>query len=77
VPNFADRDGQAGYTDWSDIGENIAAGYPTPESVVAGWMASPGHRENILSAQFTEIGVGMANGGGSYGMYWTEEFGTR
>jgi uncharacterized protein YkwD len=77
VPNFADRDGQAGYSDWSSIGENIAAGYPTPEAVVAGWMASPGHRENILSPQFTELGVGVASGGDKFGTYWTEEFGTR
>jgi uncharacterized protein YkwD len=77
VPNFADRDGQAGYTNWTNIGENIAAGYPTPEEVVAGWMASPGHRANILSPQFTEMGVGMVIGGGQYGTYWTQEFGTR
>jgi uncharacterized protein YkwD len=77
VPDFADRDDQAGYTDWTDIGENIAAGYPTPEAVVASWMASPGHRANILSPRFTEIGVGMTAGGGVYGTYWTEEFGTR
>ena len=77
VPNFADRDGEAGYTDWTSIGENIAGGYPTPEAVVAGWMASPGHRENILSARFTESGIGVASGGGQSGMYWTQEFGTR
>ena len=77
VPNFADRDDAAGYADWTNLGENIAAGYPTPEAVVAGWMASPGHRANILSSQFTEIGIGIANGGGQYGTYWTQEFGTR
>jgi uncharacterized protein YkwD len=77
VPNFADRDGQAGYTDWTTIGENIAGGYPTPEAVVAGWMASPGHRDNILSPQFTEIGIGVAASGGQLGTYWTEEFGAR
>src|SRR5579859_1055153 len=76
VPDFADRDAQAGYTDWTDIGENIAAGYPTPEAVVAGWMASPGHRANILSPNFSEIGVGVAQGG-QFGTYWTEEFGSR
>ena len=77
VPNFADRDGQAGYADWTDIGENIAAGFPTPEAVVDSWMASPGHRANILSSQFTEIGVGMTSGGGQYSTYWTQEFGAR
>jgi uncharacterized protein YkwD len=76
VPNFADRLGQVGYTGWAAIAENIAAGYPTPEAVVAGWMASPGHRANILEPSYTEIGVGMVTGG-SYGTYWTEEFGSR
>src|SRR5438132_14356473 len=66
VPNFADRDAQAGYTGWNAIGENIAAGYPTSEAVVSGWMASPGHRANILSSRFTEIGIGLVSGGGKF-----------
>jgi uncharacterized protein YkwD len=77
TPDFVDRDAAAGYTDWSSIGENIAAGYPTPEAVVAGWMASPGHRANILSPNYTEIGIGVAEGGATYGSFWTEEFGSR
>lgn len=47
----------AGYS-WSTAGENIAAGYGTPAAVVAGWMASPGHRANILDGDFRELGVG-------------------
>ncbi|WP_353947542.1 CAP domain-containing protein [Sporolactobacillus sp. Y61] len=54
-------------------GENIAAGQKTPEEVVQGWMNSPGHRANILNANFTTIGVGFVEGG-SYGTYWTQEF---
>lgn len=77
VPNFADRAAQAGYTGWNSLGENIAAGYPTPEDVVKGWMNSPGHRANILSPKFTEMGVGLVSGGGAYGSYWAEEFGAR
>jgi uncharacterized protein YkwD len=77
VPNFGDRALQAGYTGWSALGENIAAGYPTAEAVVSSWMNSPGHRANILSAKFTEIGVGMVSGGGKFGTYWAEEFGAR
>ena len=76
VPNFADRAGQSGYTGWSALGENIAAGYPTPEAVVAGWMNSPGHRANLLSPKYTEIGIGMVRGGGQFGMYWAQEFAT-
>lgn len=77
IPSIADRDGQAGYTGWTSLGENIAGGYSTPEAVVAGWMASTGHRKNILSPEFTEIGIGVASGGGKFGTYWTQEFGAR
>jgi len=52
-----DRMVDAGYF-WSFAGENIAAGYSTPEDVMAGWMGSAGHRANILSTGFREIGVG-------------------
>ncbi|MGI9149681.1 MAG: CAP domain-containing protein [Chloroflexota bacterium] len=76
VPNFVDRLGQAGYTGWSALGENIAAGYSTPDAVVAGWMASAGHRANILSPDYDELGVGVV-GGGPYRTYWTQEFGLR
>ena len=41
-------------------GENIARGQRTPQEVVNSWMNSPGHRRNILSQEFTEIGVGFA-----------------
>jgi uncharacterized protein YkwD len=77
VPDFVQRDSQAGYSGWTALGENIAAGYPTPEAVVAGWMASPGHRANILSPNFTEMGVGVSSALTSLGTYWTQEFGAR
>ncbi|WP_205168031.1 SafA/ExsA family spore coat assembly protein [Bacillus pakistanensis] len=54
-------------------GENIAAGQRTPQEVVQAWMNSEGHRKNIMSPTFTEIGVGYAKGG-SYGHYWTQMF---
>lgn len=40
------------------MGENIAAGYPNPESVTEAWMNSEGHRRNIMNSRFTKIGVG-------------------
>lgn len=58
---------------WSAAGENIASGYRTPESVMQGWMNSPGHKKNILSTKWTKIGVGYAKGGKS-GHYWTQWF---
>ncbi|MCA1053781.1 SafA/ExsA family spore coat assembly protein [Rossellomorea aquimaris] len=54
-------------------GENIAAGQRTPSEVVEAWMNSEGHRKNILSPTYTEIGVGYVKGG-SYGHYWTQMF---
>ena len=57
------------------IGENIAAGYQTPEEVVDGWMHSDGHRKNILYADFTELGVGYAYEENSqYKHYWVQIF---
>lgn len=64
-----DRITGAGYT-WSTYGENVAYGYATPEQVMAAWMASPGHKANILNCAFKEIGVGLAQPGG----YWTQDF---
>lgn len=76
LPDLADRLGRVGYADWRAIGENVAAGYATPESVVDGWMASPGHRANILSAAYAEMGVGyVADASSPYGTYWTVDFG--
>lgn len=40
--------------------ENIAKGYATLEVVVDGWMNNKGHRENILTEEFTHVGVGYA-----------------
>ena len=59
---------------YSMAAENIAAGYPSPEEVVEGWMNSDGHRANILGG-CEELGVGLALGG-SYGYYWTQCFAT-
>lgn len=55
--SFGDRMTAAGYT-WNAGAENIAAGYTTPANVMAGWMASAGHRTNILSPLYRELGVG-------------------
>ena len=55
---------------YKTAGENIAKGYTTPQSVVNGWMNSPGHRANILNPSFTHIGVGYVQSGN----YWTQMF---
>jgi uncharacterized protein YkwD len=56
------------------IGENLAAGQHSPEEAFTDWMNSPGHRQNIMNEAFVEIGIGVRSGG-SYGLYWVQEFG--
>lgn len=57
--------GQAGYH-YIEAGENLARDFYTSDAVVAAWMNSPSHRENILNKDFQEIGVaevlGQLNG---------------
>jgi len=53
-------------------GENIAYGYKTAAHVMQDWMASPGHRENIMDKRFTHIGVGIYEKDGV--LYWSQEF---
>ena len=68
--SLRDRLTDAGYPTSTAIGENIASGYTTPITVVAGWMASTGHRDNILSTNFAYVGISRVNN------YWTNTFGS-
>lgn len=54
-------------------GENIAYGQRTAAEVMNAWMNSPGHRANILSSVYTEIGVGAAKKANGT-LYWTQMF---
>ncbi len=58
---------------FSAAGENIAYGQRTPAEVMRDWMNSPGHRNNIMSRSFTEIGVGLAKNKNGV-CYWTQQF---
>ena len=58
---------------YTTAGENIAMGQQTAASVMDGWMNSSGHKANILSKDFTEIGVGVAKDK-SGTIYWTQQF---
>ncbi len=51
----------AGYQ-YIKAGENLAYGFLTSSEAVTGWMNSPSHRENLLDADFSEVGFGFANG---------------
>jgi uncharacterized protein YkwD len=66
------------------IGENIAWGtgsFGTPRQTMNGWLHSTGHRENILTAAYAELGVGYLPGqtfqGWSGATLWSQEFGLR
>lgn len=50
--------------------ENITQGQVSPQEVMDSWMASPGHRQNILNEDITHIGVGYVTSG----HYWTQLF---
>jgi uncharacterized protein YkwD len=69
---FNVRAARAGYSAAS--AENIAWGYPGGTEVVKGWLASPGHRANLLNCKYKAVGVGVARkSDGS--LLWTQVFG--
>ena len=51
----------AGY-DYQFAGENLAVRFQDSKDVVNAWMASPTHRDNILGAAYTDVGIGVAQG---------------
>lgn len=64
----------AGY-DFRMTAENIAWNTRTPAATVQAWMESAGHKKNILTKEYTEIGVAVAlNAKGE--LYWVQVFGT-
>lgn len=74
--DFMDRILATGYSGQGPWGENIAAGQTSAQEVVDGWMDSPGHCENIMTAEFGVLGVGLYQSESSeYRLYWTQNFG--
>lgn len=72
---FDQRISATGYS-WSRLGENIAAGQESVASVMAAWMASPGHCSNIMGVNYTEVGVAcVINNSSTYRTYWTMDLG--
>jgi uncharacterized protein YkwD len=69
-----DRITAAGYS-WSANGENVAVGQSSAETLVAGWLASPGHCATLMAPYYTEMGVGFAlTGDTDPKPYWTQVF---
>jgi uncharacterized protein YkwD len=76
-----DRMRQAGYQ-FAWAGENVAAGQYTPEDAMSSWMhetpPNDGHRQNILSPHYREMGVGYAfSDTTQFKHYWTQDFGSQ
>jgi uncharacterized protein YkwD len=65
---------EAGYAYYT-AGENVANGDVGVEEIMKAWMASPKHRDNILNAKFTEIGLGLSRNDKGV-VYYTQVFGT-
>ena len=75
INNYFSHTGSDGSTPWdrvskagfsgSPLGENIAAGYSTVNTTVAGWINSPGHCACIMDSQITHMGYGWARKSGS------------
>jgi uncharacterized protein YkwD len=82
---LASRVTRAGYVNpriaWT-VGENIGWGsgaIGTPKAMVKAWMASPGHKANLLNPTFKDLGIGIALGSprGGAGVTYTTDFGVR
>ena len=72
----AQRVTRAGYA-WRTVGENVASGPTTAEEVMSGWLASPGHCENLMDPRFTEMGIAWTvDAKSASGVYWSQVFAT-
>lgn len=64
------------YGPGAHVGENVAGGQDSATRVMADWMASPGHKANIVKPEYTQIGIGYVYSPGSaYRHYWVACFG--
>lgn len=59
---------------YSHVGENIAAGQVTPQEVVTSWLNSDGHRANIMSEDYTQMGLGYYHSSKGDQYYWSQIF---
>ncbi|MDB5946194.1 MAG: hypothetical protein JWQ33_1220 [Ramlibacter sp.] len=63
---------------WRLVGENLAGGDTTVAGVIAGWLGSPEHCENLMGQAYAEVGVSCVRQPGSqWGTYWTMVLATR
>lgn len=56
------------------VGENVAGGQSSLDQAISGWLASPAHRDTLLSTKFQEFGLAVAtvpaNRNSKYRVYW-------
>ena len=80
--NYFSHFGPDGRTPWDRLAaegvttggqENIAMGQATPEEAVESWMASEGHRQNLLDPAFRFMGIGVQTGADG-APRWTQTF---
>jgi uncharacterized protein YkwD len=71
--DLGDRLARTGYP-FTMAAENLAAGVTTPDETVWLWSGSPGHRRNMLTAEFREAGIAHLSGAG--GEIWVLVLGT-
>ena len=59
-----------GYRVW-EVGENLEYGQPglVPTEVLRDWLASPGHRANLVSTRWRDAGIGAVSTGSAPGVY--------
>jgi hypothetical protein len=57
---------------WTKLGENVGVGYSV-ESLMAAFVASPGHYKNIVNPSYNYVGVGVSYGADGR-MYVTQDF---
>ncbi|WP_084649512.1 CAP domain-containing protein [Saccharospirillum impatiens] len=70
----SNRVSAAGYN-WSAVGENIAAGYSSVDTVMQGWLESPGHCRDIMGKQFRMFAVSRVDfSDADFSNYWTQVF---
>ena len=60
---------------WRAVGENIAAGQHTPQAAMDAWLRSDEHCKNLMSADFTEVGMAYYSSKDQYKTYWAQNFG--
>lgn len=60
---------------WRAIGENIAAGQKSTQAAMDAWLRSDEHCKNLMSDNFTEVGMAYYPSNDQFQTYWSQNFG--